>query len=205
VGQTLDSTDVALDLYSKEFVAGPITLGANFAPGAAGAASSYTAVIVGNGTTTEGPVENGTPNSGPVVISGLSASSNKAYQVADDLSLGDRVYIDRDYTYSKVPAVIDGAVYVRTANDDKAQSGASFLTFSVDQEVTVYVGYDSRATSLPAWLAGWNNTGSSLNNTDTLLRLYARDFAAGPITLGANLAAGAAGALSNYSVAIMPR
>ncbi|HEU0021249.1 MAG TPA: Ig-like domain-containing protein, partial [Dehalococcoidia bacterium] len=204
-GQTLDNTDVALDLYSKDFVAGPVTLGGNLASGAEGAASNYTLVIVGNGTSTGGPAEDGTPDGGPVVISGLSVSSNKVYQVGQDLSLGDRVYIDRDYTYSNVPAVIDGAVYVSTANDDKAQSGASILTFSVDREVTVYVAYDSRATSLPAWLAGWSNTGSSLNNTDTLLKLYARDFAAGPIALGGNLAAGAAGALSNYSVVIVSR
>jgi hypothetical protein len=213
-GKTLGNTDVALDLYSRGFVAGPVTLGANFASGAEGAASNYTVAIVGNGTPdggpagdgtpSGGPAENGTPAGGPVVVSGLSVSSNQGYQAVPGLSVGDRVYLDRDYTYSGVPAVIDGAVYVITANDDKAQSGASFLNFSVDRKATVYVAYDARATSLPAWLAGWSNTGIALNNTDTLLKLYARNFAAGPITLGGNLAAGAAGALSNYSVAIVP-
>jgi hypothetical protein len=194
VGQILNNSDVALDLYSKDFVAGPISLGGNLASGARGAASNYTLVIVGNGTSA----------GGPVVVSGLTVSSNKGYRVVPDLSVGGRVYIDRQYTYTNVPAVIDGAVHVNTANDDKAQSGTSFLTFAVDRKVTVYLAYDSRATSLPAWLAGWSKTGGTLNNTDTLLKLYARDFAAGTIVLGGNLAAGAAGALSNYSVAVVP-
>jgi hypothetical protein len=194
-GQTLGNTDVGLDLYSQDFVAGRITLGANLALGAAGARSNYVVLIVGHST----------PAAGPMVISGLVVGSNKAYQVADDLSVGDLVYIDRSYTYTQVPAVIGGALHVNTANADKSQSGTSFLTFSVNQDVTVYVAYDSRATSLPAWLAGWSSTGSSLDNTDTLLDLYAKDFAAGSVTLGGNLAPGGAGASSNYSVAIVPR
>ena len=90
-----------------------------------------------------------------------------------------------------------------TANNDKKASQANFLSFSVNQNVTVYVAYDSRASSLPNWLASWTSTGQSLGSTDVPLKLYSQTFPAGSITLGGNSAAGAAGAGSNYSVAIV--
>jgi hypothetical protein len=125
--------------------------------------------------------------------------------VQEGLEAGDTVYIDRNYTYTSVPAVIQGESYIQTANDDKVRTETALLTFSVNRDVTVYLAYDARATARPAWLAGWRDTGSSLNSTDVPLDLYANDFAAGSITLGGNLAAGAAGASSNYTVAIVPR
>jgi hypothetical protein len=139
-----------------------------------------------------------------LVLSDLTVASGRGYQVLAGLKVGDLVYTDRSYTYTEVPVTIQGETYLRTANVDKNRTETAFLTFSVNRDVTVYVAYDSRATSLPAWLAGWNNTGSSLNDTDVLLNVYAQDFAAGPITLGANMATGAAGADSNYAVAIVP-
>ncbi|HEU0021232.1 MAG TPA: Ig-like domain-containing protein, partial [Dehalococcoidia bacterium] len=285
-GQTLESTDVSLELYVKDFAAGSISLGGNLATGAVGAGSNYTLAIADQ----DGPIDDvvitvpepatlasitvdpanatalpgglvqftatgqdqdgapflinpawevtgggsidqsglltaGTAGGGPftvtasqglvsgtatvslvvqLVLSDLTVASSQAYQVLKGLKVGDSVYIDRTYTYISVPATIQGATYLQTANIDKNRTEPSFLAFSVNRAVTVYVAYDSRATSLPAWLAGWSNTGSTLNNTDVLLDLYAKEFAAGPITLGGNLAAGAAGAGSNYSVAIVP-
>ena len=139
-----------------------------------------------------------------LIVSNLTVASGKAYQVVNGLAVGDPVYIDRGYTYTGVPAIIQGQTYIQTANNDKNRTEANFLTFSVNQGVTVYVAYDSRATSLPSWLSGWANTGSSFSNTDVLLNLYAKDFVAGTIALGGNMATGAIGARSNYSVAIVP-
>jgi hypothetical protein len=287
-GLTLDSTDVLLKLYAKDFAAGPVTLGGNLATGSAGSSSNYTFVTVGqNGSTDDA----GVPDQGPektlttiivapdtarvpsgssvqftatgqdqlgdtfpvnptwqvsgggsidqsglftagtgeggqftvtvsqgsvsgtasvsmlshLVLSDFTVASSQAYRVEEALEVGDSVYIDRDYTYASVPGSIQGETYIQTANIDKVRTEAAFLTFSVNRDVTVYVAYDSRATSLPAWMAGWSNTGSSLTSTDVPLDLYARDFAAGPITLGGNLATGAADTNSNYTVAIVPR
>jgi hypothetical protein len=142
-----------------------------------------------------------------LVISNLTVASGKPYVVdTSGLSSGDRVYIDRKFTYNSVPSVVQGAAYIQTANSDQNSSDTdtSFLSFSVNQAVTVYVAYDQQqATSLPNWLSSnWTNTGEILDTTDATLLLYSRDFPAGTVSLGGNKAAGARGAQSNYTVVI---
>jgi predicted alpha/beta-fold hydrolase len=73
----------------------------------------------------------------------------------------------------------------------------------------VYVVYDVRGTpaqggSLPNWLTSWTDTGLTMGTTDMARRVYSRDFVAGTVSLGGNMAAGARGAESNYTVMIVP-
>ena len=140
-----------------------------------------------------------------LVISGLLAASGKTYEVVDSgLSTGQPVYTDRAYTFTSIPAWLIGATYIKTANDDKSQADENFLTFSISQDATGYVAYDTRATSLPDWLSGWTDTGEILGTTDVSLRLYTMVFPAGTVSLGGTLAPGASGAESNYSVSMVP-
>ncbi len=142
---------------------------------------------------------------GNLVISGLSVASGRTYVVVDSgLTIGALVYIDRGFTVSSVPTGLAGLAFIKTANDDKLRTEENFLSFSVNQGVTVFVAYDSRAVSLPNWLSGWTDANETLGTTDVGLNLYSRDFAAGPVTLGANSAAGSSGAGSNYSVIVAP-
>ena len=69
--------------------------------------------------------------------------------------------------------------------------------------MTVYVAYDSRASSIPNWLASWTPTSEALPIAGVNHKLYYLNFSAGPVILGGNAAVGAAGAGSNYSVAIV--
>jgi hypothetical protein len=65
------------------------------------------------------------------------------------------------------------------------------------------VGYDSRATRLPAWLSGWKKTTEKLTVTDSKfpgLILYTKYFPAGTVSLGGNMASPAVGALSQYLI-----
>lgn len=137
-----------------------------------------------------------------LVISGLSVLSGRAYQVEDALAVGDSVYIDRPFTISSLPASLEGKSYIMTANDDKNHTEESFLSFSVNQKVKVYVGYDVRAASLPGWMSDWTASGESIGTTDVDHDLYAKDFVGPTVTLGGNMAAGASGAKSNYSVIV---
>jgi hypothetical protein len=102
-----------------------------------------------------------------------------------------------------VPPSVAGAQYIRTANDDKTSTATNLLSFDLGQAADVYVAYDIRATSLPDWLDGWTDTGENLVYGDTL-RLYKKHFSAGTVWLGGNLAPGASGALTNYTVLIKP-
>jgi hypothetical protein len=123
--------------------------------------------------------------------------------VDDGLVPGAPLFIDRAFTFKSIPGTVEGATYIKTANDDKGRTDTSFLSFQVNQDVTIYVAYDQRASSLPNWLRDWTNTGESITTTDTTFNLFAKGFAASSIvTLGGNMAAGAAGARSNYFVVV---
>ena len=140
-----------------------------------------------------------------LIVSILSVASGESYAVVDDgLVAGARVYIDRSYTFSVVPVLIDGRTYIKTANDDKSKTDDALLTFSVSRDVAVFVAYDARATSLPEWLSSWTDTGLILDNTDSDQGLYCADLSQGQVTLGGNMATGAAGAQSNYTIVVAP-
>ena len=119
----------------------------------------------------------------------------------------ERLYVDRPtstHRIAGVPFELEGAAVIRTANDDKRATAQNVLRFTLAEAATVYVGYDPRATALPAWLQGWTRTGDVVHVVDPeigYLDLYKKDFDAGRVTLGGNLAAPAAGAESNYLVA----
>jgi hypothetical protein len=138
------------------------------------------------------------------VISSLAVASGKPYQVADDgLVSGAPFFIDRNFTFKSIPGSVDSSTYIKTANDDKSRKDTSFLSFRVNQDATVYVAYDHRASSLPNWLRSWDATGESIATTDVSFKLFAKDFAANSaVTLGGNMAAGASGAGSNYFVVV---
>jgi len=123
------------------------------------------------------------------------------------VAAGDAYYVDRSMTVDWVPAEYQNALWVRTANDDKTNASASFVTFTVDRDAIVYVGYDRRAGSVPDWLSsGFVPTGAGPATTDgaSPFGMWARDVAAGDVVLGGNLAAGASGAASNYVVLVLP-
>jgi hypothetical protein len=146
-----------------------------------------------------------TPTPAPSgIVSNLTVASGKPYQVMDGgLASGAPLFIDRNFTFKSIPGSVNGSTYMKTANDDKGRTDTSFLSFQVNKDATVYVAYDQRATSLPNWLKTWNNTGESITTTDTTFNLFAKGFAASStVTLGGNLAAGAAGANSNYFVVV---
>jgi hypothetical protein len=133
----------------------------------------------------------------------LNVASGQPYEVVKDgLTSGAPVYLDCRYTFTTIPADLSNSTYIKTANKDKKQAQVDFLTFSVNQAVTVYVAYDERAKSLPDWLSDWDHIGARIDTTDVGHNLFSKDFAAGSITLGGNRAAGAAGARSNYSVIV---
>ncbi|HNP97153.1 MAG TPA: fibronectin type III domain-containing protein, partial [Cyclobacteriaceae bacterium] len=146
-------------------------------------------------TTTSPP-----PPSSTLNISNLTVSSGKAYVVpTSGLQAGGTVYIDRAYTFTTVPASVQGAAYIRTANDDKAATNASFLSFTVNQPVSVYVAHGDRISPKPSWLSPFTDTGTNLVTSDATLSLFVRSFPAGTITLGGNTSGGCC---SMYSVIV---
>ena len=95
-----------------------------------------------------------------------------------------------------------------TANSDKDNTDNSFLSFTVDRDVDVYIAYDANAAVIPGWLADdYIDTGLQINTTNTttpVYNLYRAPFSAGETaTIGGNLSGGASGAQSNYFVIVV--
>ncbi|WP_447964924.1 FG-GAP-like repeat-containing protein [Nitrospira sp. Ecomares 2.1] len=162
---------------------------------------SATARDAAGNTTTSVPVtvtvSKGT--SPGLTISNLTVASRQSYVVpAAGLQARGVVYIDRSFTFTTVPAIVEGAAFIQTANNDKAATNNGFLSFHVNQPVTVYVAHDVRVTSKPSWLRTFTDTGNDLGTSDTTLHLFARAFPVGTITLGGN----AGSDLSMYSVIV---
>jgi hypothetical protein len=181
------SSQPYLRVYGKPFTAGDcVNLGANKAAGFAGdTVSNY---IVFYGVADAPPACVLDPKFDPVVL-----AVNTPY------------YTDRDYVLTSVPAPYRGMETITTPNDDRNRTDADYMKFEMPFDGTVYVAYDSRATSLPNWLRSFTYTGNYINtslSTQPSLKVYSKPFTAGEcLKLGANKASGFAGdTVSNYIV-----
>jgi hypothetical protein len=126
------------------------------------------------------------------------------------LERGDLYYVDRDYALRRIPTGLEGAVWIRTANDDKEIDAERFVTFQVTRPVTVYVGFDRRAKERPVWLAEWELLPERIEvDRDGMgyFELYRREVPAGLVTLGGNSAPPAdwgGEGKSHYVIALVP-
>jgi lysophospholipase L1-like esterase len=149
----------------------------------------------------------------PFILGNLTPSTAAPYLKQNLLEVGDWYYSDTHFTLASIPAELDGGVWIMTANADKSNTSASYLSFEVDRPVTVYIAYDAGATAIPDWLKpanGFSSTGTQLtvsgDASTSQLDLYSKNYPAGSVTdLGGNLAAGANGANSNYLVIVIPQ
>jgi hypothetical protein len=138
--------------------------------------------------------------------SGLIIGLEPATYDTARLVQGDRYYVDRDFTLTEIPAAYDGWLWVRTANEDKAVTAESFVSFDLSRPGVVSVAYDRRVTSLPQWLRDWTEAPEVIGVSDggsSPLRVFHKAYPAGKVTLGGNLASGASGAGSNYVVLLL--
>jgi len=158
-----------------------------------------------NNTTTSTPVTvtvTVEATSNDLEITNLQVQSGQAYVVVPDgLLNGALTYIDRSYTFTTIPPTLTNTTYIRPANNDKNSTGSSFMSFDVNQSVTIYVAHDDRITPKPTWLNSFNNTGDILVTSDTDFEIYSQTFPAGTINIGGNRESGKGGSM--YSVAVM--
>ena len=130
------------------------------------------------------------------------------------LSAGTMMYIDRTYTFNApVPAALDGEVVLQTANNDKMSSTSvpNFVSFTVNQDATVYVLYTNVNTTLEAdWLNGANGwtpeaftVPTSLPAGESARLVQSKFFASGSaVTLPGNGAT--SGTSSMYNIVVVP-
>ena len=185
-----DSKISFMNLYSKNFPAGTVTLGGNLQSPAAGAQNNYFVVAK------QAVAAN--------LISNITSGIGKSYLLGS-MGTGITYYTDRTYKTTSVPASLNGAPFIKTANDDKRNAGTTLLSFELSQNATVYVAYDPRATALPSWLSGWQKVVERVGINDpkiSYMNLYSKSFQAGKVSLGGNMVSPAAGAENNYFVVV---
>ncbi|MBN2412332.1 hypothetical protein JXQ31_11625 [candidate division KSB1 bacterium] len=120
-------------------------------------------------------------------ISNINVSSGRAYVQDFNVNINRPFYIDRTYTVAYIPPDYRGLIWLKTANDDKRNEDANFMSYTVNQDVTVYVGYDTRIAVKPGWLQSWTSTQDYItDDTGVEFELMQKDFTKGTITLGSN-------------------
>jgi hypothetical protein len=116
----------------------------------------------------------------------VSSPSRGAYELAL-FAPGGRGYVDRDYTLQQAPECLEGAAMIRTANNDKTAADDAFLSFELRGSATVYVGFDKKIQTLPAWLSDWKATGEQVvDSRSNVFILYAKRSSGGRFLIGGN-------------------
>ncbi|MBN1781603.1 Ig-like domain-containing protein [bacterium] len=163
----IDSRQNVFNLYEKSVPEGKVILGGN-----AGGMDDAMYMVFAIAQKASG-----------ALVTSLSKTN---YQLAY-LALGDKLYIDRDYTLSSVPPSLNGLIWLKTANDDKTNREPDFLSFNVSDSSEVYVGYDAQIAAFPNWLSGWEACGEQVvDSRGTQYNLYTKRFSAGEVVLGGN-------------------
>ncbi|VAW83691.1 hypothetical protein MNBD_GAMMA16-1403, partial [hydrothermal vent metagenome] len=141
----------------------------------------------------------------PFILDDLTVSTFSSPQ-QNLLEVGDQYYLDEAFSLASIPAALQDGRWIMSRNVDGTNTSASYLSFTVDQAVDVYIAYDNNAMTLPDWLLDFSETGLLLSTTDPStpdLHLYKKSFPTGTITLGGNLQGSATGANSNYVTIIV--
>lgn len=130
-------------------------------------------------------------------------SSGAAYVLAPATNR-QRVYIDRDYQLDGLPVGFPAGQLIRTRNDDDSVKENPHLRFTLGAPADVHIAYATTATTTPAWMAGWKDSGVVVTaGKGGSYRLFHRTSAAGVVTLGGN-ERNTTGATSCYFVLVTP-
>jgi putative membrane-bound dehydrogenase-like protein len=146
-------------------------------------------------------------NSGVATVRNVKVANGAAYKVVPaGFALGTLAYVDRGYRLGAVPAELEGADLIQTANDDDHSQGDRWLSADAIVPVRVWVGIDARQNAPPSWV-GKNFRRTPLTakiDEGTTYHFHERAFDAGPIELGGNTNDGKSGGKGNYIVAVAP-
>ncbi|MCF6248522.1 MAG: hypothetical protein L3J69_14345, partial [Desulfobacula sp.] len=138
----------------------------------------------------------------------ISVASGKKYLTAVQVRAGNKVFIDRNFNYANIPVDLIKGVGILTSNNDKFSTGdRAFLSFTIDRPGIVYVAYDRRYKTLPAWLRSFQKMRKSLvynvSGGNVVGDLYQKHFPKGRVVLGGNLSVGSRENLSMYTVFVV--
>ena len=101
----------------------------------------------------------------------ITDSTRSSWSISEKISVGDKVYGDRDVTYAEIPSVLSGCEGIIIACDAKNSTG-DLASFTAGSDMTVYAALDSRVETLPEWLSDWQKTGMVIRTAVMYIILY---------------------------------
>ena len=143
------------------------------------------------GTTDEGePIVPAPESDGeepePLMLSNLTVSTGKTYQIQNSAAINSELYIDRTYYFTSL-GEFEGSMYIQTSNEDDGELTDSLITFNVNRSSEVLVLFDVRADSLPTWLASWELLPAIIETNDTDFNIYRKIFSQSElVSIGSN-------------------
>ena len=98
-------------------------------------------------------------------LSVLDDEHSAAWSIAADTAVGDRIFGDRDFTFTELPAQLLGAERIVTACDSKTYMDDNAV-FAVSADATAYLALDQRV-SVPDWISEqeWKKTGLTVSTS----------------------------------------
>jgi rhamnogalacturonan endolyase len=125
------------------------------------------------------------------------------WSIQTNLQTGDVIYGDRTNTFTAIPDAMKGLEWIRTACDSKAMT-SDVATFTAGKAISVFVGLETRVTTIPTWLSGWTDTKATITASNSVTyEIYQKDYSEGAtVTLGSN---GASSGVIMYTVFVAPK
>ncbi len=184
----VSSNSVTFVIYKKDVTAGTeVTLGQN---GQSSGCIGYT--VFGRAL----------PISGKLVqnLTVADIANGGGWLIDESIADGEELYGDRIFTYAELPSELQGAEAILTSCDSK-NSTSDLATFVAGDDVTVYLAFDARVTTLPDWVSEYTATDLTFTSSNEVTYVvYSKDFASGEtVTLGQN---GQSSGCVNYTVLV---
>jgi len=133
-------------------------------------------------------------------------SESSCHYRTGKLRVGDKPWMDEDYTITSQPGGFENYVAIRTYQDkfsDYDNSDGAIIDLTLPVSATVYVAYqDNRA--IPAWLTSYTLTDKQVVTTNGTFNIYSQDFDAGIVTLGGNRNGGGTGDYTYFAYVSLP-
>jgi hypothetical protein len=132
-------------------------------------------------------------------ITNLKAESGKTYLIKNNGFNSDSLqYIDRDYTFDRIPEEMKGKTLIMLAGNDKMfEENEKCFSFHVNKSVFVHVLYSDKFPVLPVWLLDYTKTDKKVYRKDAsevtmkgIFRVYSKEFPAGDIQINGCLGKG---------------
>ncbi|MEH7253462.1 DUF4982 domain-containing protein, partial [Neobacillus niacini] len=126
--------------------------------------------------------------SNPQLITDFSYSGIKeSGGVKVNTKNGDKIFSDRDFTFTNLPIYLLGGEYIQAPDDDKTYHALDLMHFTINKDAEVYVAHDDRLPR-PAWLTEeYTDTSEKVMLNASPSTLFRKTVKAGTtLTLGGN-------------------